>query len=202
MNWWSSTTKEHVWSWDSQIFNTVMQIFFSLLLMRLLMLKTWSGLSKVGESSCSLSFPRGVQNHRPQLACFVAAFRFLLSQIITDVSAVSPDDVCWRRHVGERWHGDTSHPLPLSISSRCSRLMELLIGENAGFLDARFLVDGMYGGSTPALSAAAEIRLTLMCVFHSGGATTMFLFGFFYIFTLYNESKLDIHCKNVYCNTF
>lgn len=156
--------------------NADLWIFLSLL-MRLLMPKTWSGLSKVG-ASCSLSFPWGVQPKRSPLtlACFflLPAFRFLLSRIITNMSGVSPYDAHWRRRVGEPsgWNDTVIHLtlLPLSISSRCSRLMELLIGEISGFLDARFPYRwGRVGGRPHSylLSQKAQVTPLLVCVFHS-----------------------------------
>lgn len=144
--------------------------------MHLLMLKTWSGLSKVG-NICSLSFPGGVHFKLSPLArLFCCRILFRLSRIITNMSGVSPYDVCWRRQcwraVRLKWHGDTSHPLPLSISSRCSRLMELLIGENSGFPDARFPCRWDVWGGRPCpylLLQKRRVILLLLCVSHFGG---------------------------------
>lgn len=75
-----------------------------------------------------------------------------------------------------------AHPLPLSISSQCSRLMELLIGEKT-------LVLWFVAGSTPALSALAQRRLTGFMCSHLKVHKQQFLFfclwfSLFY-FTLY-----------------
>lgn len=126
--------------------NADLWIFFLLpRLMRLLMLKTWSVLSKVGKSSCPLSFPRGVHfQHklsRPaRLFCCRIPFLIIPDnyKYVRRVTVWRPLTPARWRAVRLKWHGDISHPLPLSISSRCSRLMELLIGENSSFLDARF----------------------------------------------------------------
>lgn len=73
----------------------------------------------------------------------------------------SADGTLW--NVWLNWHSDIVHPLPLSISSRCSRLIELLIGGNSGFL-----LDGMCKGSTFSLSAATERQVTLLLFVVSG----------------------------------
>lgn len=83
-----------------------------------------------------------------------------------------------------KWHGDTSHPLPLSISSRCSRLMELLIGENWGFLDGpvAWWMGRMGGRPLPYLPLQ---KAELLCrVFSTPPQCTQpqsFLFGFLHI---------------------
>lgn len=92
-----------------------------------------------------------------------------------------------RRAVWLKWHGDASHPLSLSISSQCSRLMELLIGENPGFLDARLSCGRLlWGESTPSLSLAAQRRVALLLLFltvdkYRCTQPPCFLLGFLYI---------------------
>lgn len=159
--------------------------FFPSLLMSLLMLKTWSGLSEVG--SCSLSFP----SRSPALSsgCCVAAFRFFLSQIITNMSAVTSADAGWN---------DTSHPLPLSISSRCSRLMELLIGGNSGFPDARFPRGRDVWGVDPVLICCCSrkpLRCSYMCL-HLSYPTTLFIWLLYILlWRVCDERRQEVHCK-------
>ena len=125
-------------------------------------------------------------NSHPQPGCFVATSRFLLSQIITNMSDVSPYDVRWRRRAA--WlkrHGDASHPLSLSISSQCSRLMELLIGgKPLVSWTPGFPADGTHGGVDPVLiSCRTKTSYSAAPASHCSTAPC-FLLGFLHTFAL------------------
>lgn len=84
------------------------------------------------------------QNYQPRRGCFVSISFLIIPDNYKYVKCVTvwcPLTTARWRAVRLKWHGGVSHPLWLSISSQRSRLMELLIGENTGFLDGQLPCD-------------------------------------------------------------